>query len=84
LLCALIMGLVLFFSPTTTKLLSTITKAILGFSLYTGVLLAIDAQARGLVRLIWKEINVTLRQLTHRTVDIVDSSEEDNSTLSEN
>jgi hypothetical protein len=60
------MGTVLLILPTTTTLLSTIAKAIAGFALYVGVLLAIDKQARGLVRLIWLEITVTIKQLTHR------------------
>ncbi len=65
-LAALLMGTVLLILPTTTTLLSTIAKAIAGFALYVGVLLAIDKQARGLVRLIWLEITVTIKQLTHR------------------
>ncbi len=64
-LAALLMGGVLFFLPTTTTLLSTIAKAIGGFALYVGLLLAIDEQARSLVRLIWQEITFTLKQLTH-------------------
>ena len=65
-LAALLMGTVLLLLPTTTTLTSTIAKAIAGFALYAGLLLAIDKQARGLVRLIWQEITVTLKQLTHR------------------
>ncbi len=68
-LAALLMGAVLFLLPTTTTLTSTIAKAIAGFALYTGLLLAIDKQARGLVRLIWLEITVTIKQLIHRTVN---------------
>ena len=50
------MGVVMFFLlPTTTTLLSTIAKAIAGFAIYVGLLLAIDAQARKLVGLIWKK-----------------------------
>lgn len=79
-LAALLMGAVLFFLPTTTTLLSTIAKAIGGFALYTGLLLAIDAQARGLVGLIWQEITVTLKQLTHRPIN----SGENGSVPSEN
>ena len=65
-LAALLMAIALYFLPSTTTLLSTIAKTIGGFALYVGLLLLIDAQARGLVRLIWKEISVTLKQLTHR------------------
>ena len=47
---SLFMGVVmLFLLPTTSTLLSTIGKAIAGFAIYVGVLLAIDAQARKLV-----------------------------------
>jgi len=53
---ALIMGILLYLLPTTSTLLSTITKALGGFSIYVLILLAIDAQARELVREIWEEI----------------------------
>jgi hypothetical protein len=79
-LSALLMGTVLLLLPTTTTLLSTIAKAIAGFALYIGLLLSIDAQARGLVRLIWQEITVTLKQLTH----MANNSGETPSTASEN
>ena len=65
-LSALLMGSILFLLPTTTTLLSTIAKAIVGFALYVGLLLAIDAQARELLRLIWEEIKGTLKQLTQQ------------------
>jgi hypothetical protein len=50
------MGILLYLLPTTSTLLSTITKALGGFSIYVLILLAIDAQARELVREIWEEI----------------------------
>ena len=56
----------LFLLPTTSTLLSTIAKAIVGFAIYVGVLLAIDVQARKLIGLIWEEIKVTFRQVTHK------------------
>ena len=65
-LASILMGIILFLLPTTTTLLSTIGKAIVGFAIYAGLLLSIDQQARELVKLIWKEITVTIRQLTHR------------------
>ena len=71
---ALLMGATLLFIPVTTTLLSTIAKAIVGFAIYTGLLLAIDSQARALVRLIWKEITVTLKQLAHRPIDSGENS----------
>ncbi len=66
-LAALLMAIVLYLIPATTTLLMTISKTVGGFALYVGLLLLIDAQARDLVRLIWKEISVTLKQLIHRT-----------------
>jgi O-antigen/teichoic acid export membrane protein len=65
-LSALLMGLVLYFLPTTTTLLSTIAKAIGGFALYIGLLLLIDHQARELLGLVWEEIRVTINQLTSK------------------
>jgi len=53
---ALIMGILLYLLPITSTLLSTIAKALGGFSIYVLLLLAIDAQARELVREIWREI----------------------------
>jgi len=55
--------------PTTTTLLSTIGKAIAGFGVYVLLLLAIDKQARQLIRLVWEEIKGTLRQLTSKGND---------------
>jgi hypothetical protein len=64
-LSALLMGIVLVLLPTTTTLATTIAKAVTGFALYAVLLLAIDAQARDLIRLIWQEITGTLKQLAH-------------------
>ena len=65
-LASILMGVVLFLLPTTSTLLATIAKALVGFALYAGLLLIIDAQARELIGLIWEEIKGTLRQLTHK------------------
>ena len=51
----------LFLLPTTSTLLSTIAKAIVGFAIYVGVLLAIDVQARKLIGLIWEETGLLQR-----------------------
>jgi O-antigen/teichoic acid export membrane protein len=79
-LAALLMGVVLYLLPTTTTLMLTIAKTIGGFSLYVGLLLLIDAQARELVGLIWQEIVFTIKQLTHKT----NTSGENTSVQSEN
>jgi hypothetical protein len=63
---SIFMGAVLFLLPTTTTLISTLAKAAAGFALYVALLLAIDKQARDLLRLIWEEITGTLRQLTSK------------------
>jgi hypothetical protein len=60
-----LMGAALVFIPTTTTLLATIVKAIVGFSFYTVILLAIDEQARELVRLVWREIMINIKGLLH-------------------
>ena len=65
-LAALLMAGILLLLPSTTTLLSTIAKAIAGFGIYVVLLLAIDKQARQLVRLIWKEIKGTVEQLTSK------------------
>jgi len=62
-LASLFMGTVLFLLPTTSTLFSTIGKAIGGFLIYTILLLAIDKQARDLIRLIWEEIEGSLQEL---------------------
>jgi O-antigen/teichoic acid export membrane protein len=66
-LAAFLMGSIMFFLiPPTTTLLSTIAKSVVGFAIYVGLLLAIDAEARKLIVLIREEIKVTLRQLTRK------------------
>jgi hypothetical protein len=65
----------LFLVPTTTTLLSTIAKAIVGFLIYVGLLLVIDSQARHLIGLIWDEIKGSLQMLTSKNSS--DSSEDD-------
>ena len=65
-LAALLMAGIMLLLPTTTTLLPTIAKAIAGFGIYVLLLLAIDKQARQLVRLIWEEIKGTVRQLTSK------------------
>ena len=65
-LAALLMAVILLVLPTTTTLLFTIAKAIAGFGIYVVLLLAIDKQARQLVRLILEEIKGSIRQLTSK------------------
>jgi len=65
-LSALLMGVILFLIPTTTTLFSTIAKAAAGFGIYVALLLAIDKQARQLIRLIWEEIKGSLKLLTSK------------------
>lgn len=66
-LAAVVMAVVLFLLPTTSTLLSTIAKALAGFGLYVVLLLAIDKQARELIKLVWLEIRVTVQQLTSKS-----------------
>jgi len=73
-LSALLMGVVLYFLPTTTTLTSTVAKTVGGFALYIGLLLLIDEQARELVKLIWQEIVYSTKQLRHKA-DNSDSGE---------
>jgi hypothetical protein len=47
-------------------LIFTIAKALAGFAIYAAILLAIDTQARELLRLIWEEIKGTIQQLTSK------------------
>ncbi len=61
-----LMGVVLFVAPTTSTLLFTVAKAVVGLSIYIALLLAIDKQARQLVNLIIEEIKGAFRQLTSR------------------
>lgn len=63
---AFLMGAALVFIPTTTTLLATIAKAIIGFGIYAAVLLVIDGQARDLIRLVWREIKDNINGLLHR------------------
>ena len=63
---AILMTGILLLIPTTSTLLSTIAKAIGGFGIYVIILLAIDNQARKLVRLIWEEIKGSIAQLTYK------------------
>jgi hypothetical protein len=65
-LASIFMGIILFLLPNTSTLIFTLAKAIAGFAIYVGLLLAIDTQARELLRLIWEEIKGTLRQLTSK------------------
>jgi hypothetical protein len=65
--CAsILMGTVLFIVPSTSTLLFTVAKAVLGLAIYIAVLLAIDNQARELLKLIILEINGVLKQLISR------------------
>jgi hypothetical protein len=66
LLSAVLMGVVLYLLPTTMTLMATVAKTLGGFLLYIGLLLLIDSGARELVRLIWLEITVSLKQLLHK------------------
>jgi hypothetical protein len=65
-LAALLMASILLLVPITTTLLSTIAKAIAGFGIYVVLLLAIDKQARQLIRLIWEEVKGSIRQLSSK------------------
>lgn len=60
-LTSALMVAVLLLLPTTTTLLFTVAKAILGFLIYAATLLAIDKQAREIIRQIWAEIRGNLR-----------------------
>jgi hypothetical protein len=66
---AALAAIILYLLPTTTTLLSTIAKAAAGFGMYVIFLLAIDKQARELIRQVWAEVKSTihdLRQLAKR------------------
>jgi hypothetical protein len=80
-LASVLMGAILLILPTTTTLLSTIGKALLGFLTYVGLLLAVDVQARQLLRLIWDEIEGSLQILTSKNGKL---SGKNGSTISEN
>jgi O-antigen/teichoic acid export membrane protein len=60
-LAALIVGVMLYVLPHTSTLFFTVAKTLLGLGIYAGILLSIDAQARDLVQLVFKEISETLR-----------------------
>jgi hypothetical protein len=65
-LASILMGIILFLLPNTSTLIFTVAKAFTGFSIYAALLLAIDTQARKLLRLIWEEIKDTIHQLTSK------------------
>jgi hypothetical protein len=65
-LASILMGIILFLLPNTSTLIFTVAKAITGFAIYAVLLLAIDTQARKLLRLIWEEIKGTIHQLTSK------------------
>lgn len=62
-LASLAMGLVLFVTPTTTTLIFTLIKTVVGFALYIGLLLLIDHQARELLSLVVKEVKGSFRMM---------------------
>ncbi|HLN45591.1 MAG TPA: hypothetical protein VK209_07775, partial [Candidatus Sulfotelmatobacter sp.] len=57
-LAAIVLGLVLLFSPQTTTLTATFVKVLLGAALYAMLLFAIDADSRKLAKRIIEEIGV--------------------------
>ncbi|MCL5949244.1 MAG: hypothetical protein M1490_02055, partial [Candidatus Bathyarchaeota archaeon] len=65
-LASILMGLVLFVAPTTSTLLFTVAKAVAGLAIYIALLLAIDKQARELLKLIIEEIKGSLKLLTSK------------------
>ncbi|MGD0449750.1 MAG: oligosaccharide flippase family protein [Candidatus Bathyarchaeia archaeon] len=67
---SLLMGTVLFLLPNTTTLTYTLGKAIAGFLLYVGLLVAIDVKARQLIKLIFAEIKGSWQQLTAKNGSI--------------
>ena len=73
------MGVVLFLLPTTTTLFSTIAKAAAGFALYIAILLAIDAQARDLLKLVWREIKGSIQLLRGKNLNNLDKNGSDTS-----
>jgi hypothetical protein len=58
---ALVSALVLLVLPQTTTLTMTFGKMLIGVAVYAGLLYAIDADARKLVKQIWEEIAGTLK-----------------------
>jgi len=65
-LAALLMGTILYLLPTTTTLMFTVAKAIVGLAIYIALLLGIDKQARELLNLISLEIKGAIKQLTSK------------------
>jgi hypothetical protein len=63
-LAGLLMGIILYLLPTTTTLMFTVAKAIVGLAIYIALLLGIDKQARELLNLIILEIKGVIKQLT--------------------
>ncbi|MCL1978276.1 MAG: oligosaccharide flippase family protein [Candidatus Bathyarchaeota archaeon] len=63
-LAAATMALILYLTPTTTTLMLTFIKTVTGISIYLLLLLAIDKQARKLLKLIIAEIKNTLNTFT--------------------
>jgi O-antigen/teichoic acid export membrane protein len=59
---AVVMALILYFTPFPTTLLLTLVKTGIGLAIYIGLLLAIDHQARKLLGLIIEEIKGTYKQ----------------------
>jgi O-antigen/teichoic acid export membrane protein len=73
--CAsVLMGILLFIVPSTFTLLFTVAKAVVGLAIYIAVLLAIDKQARELLKLIILEINGVLKQLISRNDEFEDKN----------
>jgi O-antigen/teichoic acid export membrane protein len=68
-LASIPMAVMLLLIPSTSTLVLTVTKAVLGLAIYIVVLLSIDKQARDLLKLIIQEINGILRQITSRNSD---------------
>jgi O-antigen/teichoic acid export membrane protein len=63
-LASILMGIVLLLLPTTSTLILTIGKAVVGLAIYLALLLAFDKQARELLNLIIEEVKSTIKQLT--------------------
>ena len=58
---AIVAGFALLVLPYTTTITATFGKMLVGAGIYAGLLYAIDADARKLVRQIWEEISSALR-----------------------
>ena len=68
------MGSALFIAPSTFTLLFTVAKAVVGLAIYIALLLAIDNQARELLKLIILEINGILKQLISKNDEFEDKN----------